>query len=124
VITDVAPTPVSSIAVPVLGSVENFRLAQGNKAEKNLVNAEAKLAAHEGTTTSSLNSGAGGATSASWELVKRGVENGSVWKTPFDYFKLFLAIIAHFFTTNIYAFYSLVLLVIFLIVRTTLRFFF
>lgn len=122
-ITNEVPTPVAALALPVVGSVESFRVAQGTKASKNLNSIEARIASQKATTTA-LPIGNETHTSLGWGMLKDGVTNGAVWKTPFDYVRLLIALTGHFFTVNVYAFYILLLLILYQVVRTLIRIFF
>ena len=123
-ISNDAPAPVAALALPVVGSVESFRVDQGTKASKNLTNIETRIASQNATTTNALLSSARTHASLGWSMLKNSATEGGLWKTPFDYLKLFIALIGHFFTVNVYAFYVLFLLILYQIVRTLIRIFF
>lgn len=122
-IVDSAPLPVSSVALPVISTIENVRLAQTGKAGKNLNGAIEHIAAGKGTTTAALKAANGGAVNAGWSLMKEGVTSGQVVRSPFDYFKLFIALVIHFFVSNPYVFYVVLLLLIYKIIRVLISLF-
>lgn len=122
-IVDEAPTPVSSVAIPVIGVLESVRVDQAGKSSKNLDTAEGQIAAHLGTTTESLRIQNGGRSGAGWSLMKSGITDGQIFHSPFDYVKLFLALLTHLLTSNPYVFYVLLLLVSYKLIRLTIGLF-
>lgn len=112
-ISDEAPTPVSSVALPVISTIENVRLSQGGKAGKSLDRIESIIAAQSGTTSDAVKLEHGGRSSAGWSMLKDGLSSGQVVRSPLDYIKLLFALVLHFFTNNPYAFYILLLLIIY-----------
>ena len=108
-----APTPIVNAAVPVLGAIEDFRVTEAVKALRNLTQIEAEL-----HTSSATPMGSG------WTLLGSGITSGEVAKSPFEHLKLFFALIMRFFTSNPYAFYVVLLLVLYKLVRTIINLFF
>ncbi len=108
-----APTPIVNAAVPVLGAIEDFRVTEAVKALRNLSQIEGEL--HASITTSKGNG---------WELLGSGITSGEVAKSPFEHLKLFIALIMRFFTANPYAFYIVLLLVLYKLVRMIISLFF
>lgn len=122
-IVDKTPEPVASVAIPVIGGVESLRMDQAGKSAKNLDYAEGAITARLGVTTQALQKDKGGRSAAGWSLVKDGVVSGKVFRTPFDYIKLFLALVTHFITTNPYIFYILLTLVFYKLIRLAIGLF-
>ena len=116
-----APEPVSNTALPVLGFVEDVRVSQAKAANKSVAHAALRVASNsaveknEGTAASLPTS--------AWGVFTDGITSGNAAKTPFDHVKLFLALVWQFFTTNMYAFYALLLLVIYKVVRLVFQLF-
>ncbi len=108
-----APTPIVSAAVPILGAIEDFRVTEAVKALRNLVQLESTMS--HGTTT---------ADTSGWKILGTGMTSGEVVKSPFDHLKLFIALILRFFTENPYAFYAVLLLLLYKLVRMITRLFF
>ena len=122
-VSDEAPAPVTSVALPVIGTIESVRVAQAGKANKNLDSIEGVIAAHQGTTSDALNIAAGGRGRAGWSMMKDGLSSGQVIRSPFDYLRLLLALIIHFFTANPYAFYAVLLLLLYKLIRVIIGLF-
>lgn len=121
-INNEAPAPVSSVAIPVISTIENIRLSQGAKAGNNLDVAEKRISSGYATTsladTAHLTKAGAG-----WSMMKDGLSNGLVIRSPLDYLKLLFALLLHFFTTNPYAFYALLVLVIYKLVSLVIGLF-
>jgi hypothetical protein len=106
------PEPIVSKAVPILGSIEDFRTRQAGDADARV---HKSIATIKGST---------GEKDTGWAVLGDGVQHGDVAKSPFAYVKLFFTLVWHFVTSSVYVFYILILLLIFKIVRSILRFFF
>lgn len=111
---DKLPTPIVSTAVPILGAVEDFRVSEAIKALRNLSAIENTIG--NNSSTSPKVSG--------WKKLGEGITSGEVAKSPFDHFKLFIALILHFFTANPYAFYILLAFVLYKVIRFVITLFF
>lgn len=122
-ITDNAPTPVSAVAIPVIGTIENIRLSQTEKAGKNLNLAIGNIASSQSTTTQALKDARGGTVRAGWSLMKDGVVSGQIVRSPFDYLKLLTSLVVHFLASNQYVFYALLLLLIYKLIRVAISLF-
>ena len=107
------PTPIVNAAVPVLGAIEDFRVTEAVKALRNLALIEGEL-----HTSISKAKGSG------WELLGSGITSGEVAKSPFEHVKLFIALILRFFTANPYAFYVVLLFVLYKLARLIISLFF
>ncbi len=116
-----APEPVSSTAIPVIGFVEDVRVSQAKAANKSVVKTALTVASN-----SVVEKRGGAATplpTSAWGVFADGITSGNATKTPFEHMKLFLALVWQFFTSNIYAFYALLLLVIYKVVRLVFQLF-
>ena len=125
------PAPVVSVAVPVLGSIEQFRVSEAlraretvNEAERSIVASSTPAGQHAKEGESASTSPAIRGSASGWNLLLHGASNADILKTPFQYVKLFFALIFSFLTTNIYAFYILLLLIIYKSVRLLVGIFF
>jgi hypothetical protein len=112
------PEPIVSKAVPILGSIEDFRTRQAGDADERVSGLIATIGGPTSTTT------VGGKKEGGWSTLGKGVSHGDVAKSPFQYVKLFFALIWHVVTSSVYVFYILILLVIFKIIRFLFRLFF
>ena len=56
-------------------------------------------------------------------MMKDGLSSGQVIRSPFDYLRLLLALIIHFFTANPYAFYAVLLLLLYKLIRVIIGLF-
>ncbi len=120
-ISDNAPLPVSSTAIPVIGFMEEIRVSQAKSANRSVLKAALNLA-----SDAALQEGIGVATpisTSAWGVFTHGITSGEVAKSPLDHVKLFLALIWQLFTTNMYAFYALLLLVIYKAIRLVFQLF-
>ena len=120
-ISENAPLPVANTAIPVIGFMEDIRVSQAKSANKSVVKAAVNVA-----SDASVHAGKGSATqtpTSAWGVFAHGITSGEAAKGPFDFVKLFLALIWQFFTTNMYAFYALLLLVIYKAVRLVFQLF-
>lgn len=112
------PEPIISRAVPILGSIEDFRTKQASGADERVNGLIEKIQTTTGTSSPHINTDGG------WPILGGGVASGDIAKSPFAYVKLFFALVLHFVTSSPYVFYILILLVIFKLVRFLFRFFF
>ncbi len=119
-ITANAPLPIASKAIPVLGSVEDFRISQAKHATTYVANAAKQIVAKENATSSPVLS----AKHPAWAIFQSGLSSGSAMKSPFGYAKLFFSLVWQFLMTNVYAFYVLILLVAYKTVRFLYHLFF
>lgn len=118
------PEPIASRAVPILGSIEGFRVDQAAKAATRVDGArdEVILLGNVGTGTQMILTKVA-KVPAGWAMLGEGVVRGDVVKTPFAYVKLFFALVFHFVTSSVIVFYLFILFILFKLVRLTLRFF-
>jgi hypothetical protein len=112
------PEPIVSKAVPILGSIEDFRTRQAGDADERV---SGLIATIKGTTSTPLLETH---TGARWLTLGQGVTHGDVAKSPFAYAKLFFVLVWHFVTSSVYVFYVLILLIIFKLIRFLFRLFF
>jgi hypothetical protein len=122
-ISNEAPTPVSSVAIPVISTIENIRLSQGVKAVKNLDVAEKRVLSGYATTTALDSAPHRTRAGEGWSMIKEGLSNGLVIRSPLDYLKLLFALLLHFFTTNPYVFYAFLILLIYKLVSLVIGMF-
>jgi hypothetical protein len=116
------PEPILSSAVPVLGYVEDFRVSEAKRGAAGVDAAREKvIAASVATSPTKENTKAG---KGGWGLVGEGLKEGEAFKTPFAYVALFGALLYYAVTSSPYIFYPFVLLVIYWVIRLTLRLFF
>ncbi len=117
-IIDNAPLPVSSTAIPVIGFMEDIRVSQAKAANKSVVKTALNIASAQKNESDSATT-----PTSAWGVFTHGIRSGEAAKSPFDHVKLFLALVWQFFTTNIYAFYALLLLVIYKVFRLVFQLF-
>lgn len=122
-INNEAPTPVSSVALPVISTIENIRISQATKAGKNLDDAKNKVATVRSSTTLETTSSEKIRTSEGWSMMQDGLSSGQVIRSPLDYLKLLFALLLHFFTTNPYAFYAVLALVLYKLISLVIGLF-
>lgn len=150
VIQENIPAPVTEVATPIVGAIEDFRKEQGANTATRIVSTLKVIHLNEATSTVSTPSvvlgvatttpekkntqvGTSTATSTSevqsdtsggWSTLGGGIIHGGVIKSPFQYLALLFFLVVNFFTTNAYAFYILFAVLIFLVIRWIIRFFF
>lgn len=112
------PEPIVSKAVPILGSIEDFRTSQAGAADESVNGLIDTIRADPSTTVLPENK------DARWPVLGEGITHGDAVKSPFTYAKLFFALVWDFVTSSPYVFYILILLVIFKVIRFLYRFFF
>lgn len=112
------PEPIVSRAVPVLGSIEDFRTKEAGAADERVNGLIKKIQTTTGAPSLDANTDGG------WSILGGGISSGDAATSPFAYVKLFFALVLHFVTSSVYVFYILILLVIFKLVRLLFRFFF
>ena len=107
------PTPVVGAAVPILGALEDFRVTEAKRAQKNVALAEEKI---------DPQSGASG--EKAWSTLLNGATSGEVVKTPLKHVQLFFELIIRFLTSNPLAFYLVLLFLLYMLARILIRWFF
>jgi hypothetical protein len=112
------PEPIVSKAVPILGAIEDFRTKQAGAADDSVHALIKTIAIQTGATTSGVGKVGG------WSTLGKGVTHGDIAKSPFQYVKLFFALIWNLATSSVYIFYILILLILFKLVRALFRLFF
>lgn len=114
------PEPILSKAVPVLGFIEDVRIAQAGRGAASLDAASERVVALRVASSSTKNDKT---EKKGWDLFVEGVKGGEVFATPFAYVKLFATLIYYSITSSPYIFYPFILLVIYQVFRITFRFF-
>lgn len=120
-ISESAPISVASRAIPIIGNIESYRKGESQKSEKRIASIAENLAHASETGTSSI---PGIHPQNGWEYLSKGFSEGGIWKTPFEYVKIFLLLIWNFLTAHVVVFYVLILLVLYKIIRAILGVFF
>jgi hypothetical protein len=121
VIAEEAPKPIADLALPILGSVESFRIDEAKRASRNANDALSRIASDKGTTTGAL---AGDAKKDGWGVLAGGMFDGSVVRSPFDHVKLFFALLARAVTSHPYVFYAILALILYKAARVLIGIFF
>lgn len=119
-IEDTAPTPVSSIALPVIGTIESLRQGQAAKAEHRIKNIEEIISSHAVATSTDGNREM---KSHGWTTIFDGLSNGQVVRSPIEYLQLLLALVLHSLVGNPYVFYILLLILLYKLSRITIGLF-
>ncbi len=144
------PAPVTEVATPIVGAIEDFRKEQAINTATRIASTLREIALNEATSTVSTESVVLGVATTSpkkkntqvatttatstreapsnisggWSTVGGGILHGGVIKSPFQYLALLFFLVVNFFTTNAYAFYIFFAVLIFWFIRWVIRFFF
>lgn len=114
------PASMTHQVLPVLGSIEKFRVSRGVHADAMVNLAQANIDSKNISGTVGDGGQLVAPASSGWETLTAGVESGGVFRTPWEYVKLFFVLCYQFFTTNAYAFYILLSYIVYRIIRTIL----
>lgn len=101
------PTSIAQGTLPILGSVEAFRVAEATRASDMVSALQTTLATEEVSVKNETG----------WETLLQGVRGGDIIHTPWGYVKLFFALCYGFITTNVYVFYIMLSYILYSIVR-------
>jgi len=114
-IAEELPDPVKEKAIPLLRSAEEFRLRQAKDASERAERFERAITEAGATTSAALSTTT--TLHTGWKTLVGGAKALDVAKSPFAYFKLFLALVSEFLFTNTYAFYIATALMFFWLLR-------
>lgn len=145
-ITERIPEPIVSAAIPVLGHLEQFRVAQANRAARAIQSYEEAIVGAVGTRAEDTSTSTGirldkwggvvddringtstvktRAQMKGWDLILHGTSGADIVRTPFQYLKLFFTLIFSFIINHVFIFYLVLLLLVYKIIRLVLGIFF
>lgn len=115
-----APVTVAAHALPIIGGVETFRAHQAESSLERIHVLENTLPVKFAATSSQGKI----IKPSTWNYLTSGASTGEMFKTPFRYIQLFLLLLWNFMTAHIFVFYTLVLILLYKIVRGILGVFF
>lgn len=116
------PEPFLSKAVPIFGFVEDFRVTQAKRGAESIDDARERIIVSSQSASTTPETGM--MTKDGWGVLAHGVKEGGVFTTPFEYVKLFFAILYYTLTSSPYVFYPFILIVVYQVIRAVLRLFF
>lgn len=131
VLPDAIAKPVVSVATPVIGALEDFRVNQANENNARIVSTvdgimekigNAKVLNIDSSATSSTDAVTG--KPSPWKVLREGVMSTSFVKTPFGYVLLFFALLYQLVVAHLWVFYVLLVGILFKLIMFAKGYFF